>query len=158
MIKEIFCETDNETIVQLSRRYLWASFDCIDYADGVMLIHPALADPQRLIGGQMRKRSMSVFHPKKQWIEHADILPEEIPLQARLECLISGAVRAGQSPQDTARTMRFLCKQGAPIAALEEVLQSSLIICLSPAMRAAIRDMYYMMPKWIENASPDSFQ
>jgi hypothetical protein len=33
---------------------------------------------------------------------------------------------------------------------MEEVLQASLIVYVTQAMRRALSDMYHMMPKWIE--------
>ena len=40
---------DDELSLQLARRYLWASYDCVDYSGGVMLVHSALAEPRSVI-------------------------------------------------------------------------------------------------------------
>ncbi len=136
----------DETLNQLARRYLWASYDCMDYSDGVMLIHPALADPQSVIHG--KQRSGILMNPTGN-VSYTDILPEEIPLQREVEQAIFGALRDGRRAEDVARSLRLLCKQGAPLAALEEVLQASLIVYLSEPMRAALSDMFIQMPKWI---------
>ncbi|MGN0997769.1 MAG: hypothetical protein ACI4PG_12750 [Candidatus Ventricola sp.] len=146
---------DDELTTQLARRYLWASFDCVDYSGGVMLVHPALADPQHLIAAG-RRRSGLLLLPQES--SCADILPEEVPLQRELEYTLAGALRDGQRAQDVARDIRFLCKQGAPLSAMEDVLQSALIVYVSDAMRFALANMYYQMPKWIECAERTALQ
>lgn len=145
----------DELTMQLARKYLWASYDCVDYSGGVMLVHSALADPHHLIA-LSRRRCASLTECSGQGV--MEILPEEIPLQTMLERAISGAVRDGMHAQDVARSLRFLCKQGAPLAALEEVLQNTLIVCISPAMRCALVQMYLRMPKWIECAEMTAVQ
>lgn len=148
---------EDELLRQLSRRYLWASFDCVDYSGGVMLLHPALADPRHLISSNRRKPGI-LMPPQGDLSALMDILPEEIPLQQELERSIAGALREGHQAQDVARTLRFLCKQGAPLSAMEEVLQSSLIVYVSASMRGALSNMYYMTPKWIECAERSALQ
>lgn len=141
----------DELLMQLARRYLWASYDCVDYSGGVMLVHAALADPTVLIASGRRRKSMLTL-PGDPQQPVMDILPEEIPLQRDLERAIHGALRDGFQAQDVARNLRFLCKQGAPVSAMEEVLQSTLIVLVSAGMRGALKNMYYRMPKWIECA------
>lgn len=159
ILREVFGarEQQDELFMQLSRRYLWSSFDCVDYSGGVMLVHPALADPHHLIVSGRRKNGL-LLPPAGEPHGCMDILPEEIPLQAELERAIAGALRDGHRGSDVARNLRFLCKQGAPLSALEEVLQSSLIVYLSASMRGALSNMYYMMPKWIECAECAALQ
>lgn len=146
----------DERSMLLARRYLWASCDCVDYSEGVMLLHPALAEPYPLIASGRRKAW--VLPSIAQGGVGIDILPEEIPLQEDVERTIRGALRDGQQAKDVSRTLRFLCKQGAPLAAMEEVLQSSLIVLVSEPMRGALKNMYYMTPKWIESAQHAALQ
>lgn len=147
----------DELPIQLARRYLWASFDCVDYSGGVMLVHPALADPRHLIAAGRRRTSLQLLEREELSVQ-LDILPEEIPLQRGLERTISGALRDGQHAQDVARTLRFLCKQGAPLNVLEDMLQEALIVYVSPSMRCALENMYYRLPKWIECAEHAALQ
>lgn len=148
---------DDELMIQLARRYLWASYDCVDYSGGVLLVHPALADPRNLIAAGRRRPGMLLM-PQEDSCVQMDILPEEIPLQRDLERTLDGALRDGHQAQDVARTIRFLCKQGAPLPALEEVLQSTLIVFVTDAMRYALSNLYYRMPKWIECAERTALQ
>ena len=87
-----------------------------------------------------------------------DILPEEIPLQREMERAIAGALRDGQRAEDVATTLRLLCKQGAPLDALEDVLQTALIVYVSDAMRAALSDLYFQTPKWVISAGSETLQ
>lgn len=147
LLDDILPQTaEQELRIQLARRYLWASCDCVDYRGGVLLVHSALADPGHLIAAGRRRTGMLTM----QMDLSADILPEEIPLQQGLERVISGALRDEYRAADVARSIRFLCKQGAPLAAMEDVLQNALIVQVSTGMRAALANMYYGMPKWIE--------
>ena len=122
-----------------------------------MLVHSALADPRHLIACGRRKAGM---HVPLQMEHHAlmDILPEEIPLQQGLERAICGALRDEYREEDVARNLRFLCKQGAPLSAMEDVLQSTLIVYLSTGMRGALANMYDKLPKWIESSQRTALQ
>ena len=146
----------SELSLQLARRYLWASYDCVDYSDGVLLVHSALAEPRHMLADGRRRTGLLL--PPQSLQTGMDILPEEIPLQRGLELAIAGTLRDGLREADVARTIRFLCKQGAPLAAMEEVLQSSMIVYLSASMRGALADMYYMLPKWMECSEGASLQ
>ena len=113
-----------------------------------MLIHPALAEPQTLIYTKQKRTGMLAM-PMGSSPIMKDILPEEVPLQQELEQSIHSAMRDGHLAEDVARTIRLICKQGASLEAMEEVLQESLIVYVSPTMRKALADMYYMTPKWV---------
>ena len=149
------CDGD-ELSRQLARRYLWASYDCFDYREGVMLVHAALAEPRQVLSGIRRKTGFCLTDNAQTFA--ADILPEEVPLERALECAIKGALRAGIHEHDVSKTLRFLCKQGAPLEAMERVLQSSLIVCLSEAMRGALANMFYFTPKWVQCSGLKSVQ
>lgn len=139
----------DEAALQMARCYLWASFDCVDYNKGVLLVHDALADPGYLLTERRCKKGFLM--PAEENVPLVtDILPEEIPLQQALERALDGAVRSHINVQAAAREIRFLCKQGAPLDAMEAVVQSFLIVKSTEAMRSALADMYYRMPKWME--------
>lgn len=149
IVRDVLHAQDSVQLFHLARRYLWASCDCMDYSGGVMLVHRALAEPGRLAADCRRRLCVSpqMLDEQSAW---ADILPEEIPLQRRLELTLGGVLRSGYQEHEAASSIRFLCKQGAPIDAMEEVLQSMVIVMVTPAMRGALCDMYYGIPKWIE--------
>lgn len=157
ILREVIGGEKRESDCMLARQYLWASFDCMDYGEGVLLLHPALADPQHLLALGRRRSSLLNTGPEMIW-SPTDILPEEIPLEQALERTIDGALRDGRQPKEVARTLRYLCKQGAPLHAMEEVLQSSLIVLLTASMQGALENMYHMTPKWIQCAGRDALQ
>ena len=132
----------------LARHYLWAQCDCMDYHGGVLLVHSAFAEPGCMLasGGRIGRLCAA---ERVRCLVAADILPEEIPLQEALEREIEGALRPGRSAQEVARELRYLCKQGAPLDALAQVLQNALIVLLSERMRAALERMHAMTPKWV---------
>ena len=121
-----------------------------------MLIHPALAEPQSVMRG--KRRAGGLLMTPAGSARCTDILPEEIPLQRELERAIAGALRDGQCAEDVATTLRLLCKQGAPLDALEGVLQTALIVYVSDAMRAALSDLYFQTPKWVISAGSETLQ
>lgn len=148
LMRDVLGCRDEQTL-QLARRYLWASYDCVDYSGGVLLVHSALADPHHLLAAGRRRQGL-ILPPEAEFGAQMDILPEEIPLQRDLERALTGALRDEYRAEDVARNLRFLCKQGAPLDAMEEVLQSTLIVYVTRSMRGALANMYYSMPKWIE--------
>lgn len=152
ILRDVLEGSDDEIAKHLARRYLWASYDCLDYDDGVLLVHGALAEPRGMVCDVRRRSGLFVSHGHEQ--AAFDILPEEIPLQTELEYVIASSLRENETAQDIARMLRFLCKQGAPLSAMEEVLQSVLIVRITPAMRKVLRNMYYVLPKWTENGEP----
>lgn len=91
ILRDILCvDEQDEVFSQLARRYLWASYDCMDYNGGVMLIHPRWPTHQSVIRG---KRNLGgVLMMPSSAVRYTDILPEEIPLQKELECAIAGAL------------------------------------------------------------------
>lgn len=151
IVKDVLGGVGGLRAAQLARCYLWAGYDCLDYHGGVMLVHPALAEPGCLFAGCAR-RSYSLNPSELIHMGYMDILPEEIPLQKRLEYEVAGALRDGYRAEEAASSIRLLCKQGAPLWGMEEVLQSMLIVLLTPSMRDALRAMYDGIPKWIECA------
>ena len=157
IVSEVLKESaGDERMMAMARRYLWSSFDCIDHGGRVVLLHAALADPGDLL--YAGKRMSETWLHEGLAISRDDILMEEIPLQDALERAIHGALRSGINEKGIARDLRYLCKQGAPLSALEEILQQKLIVLLTPAMRSALRHMFYMTPKWVECSRSNAFQ
>ena len=156
ILSEVLDGMQDSVSKQLARRFLWSSYDCVDYANGVLLVHSALAEPELVRVG--RCRNAELFAAQRRNTIALDILPEEIPLERDLEYAMTGALRENASAHDVARMMRYLCKQGAPLAALEEVLQSFLMVHMDAFMRTALREMYYTMPKWAESREINALQ
>lgn len=138
-------EDADEEALQLARRYLWASFDCVDYEDGVLLVHPAVTDPHALARTGAR---LGAFTARELLGGMQGILPQEEPLEDALRRALSGALRPGTDEAECVRSLRLLCKQGAPLKALEEVLDSMLMVCRTPRMHAALGAMHAGVVRW----------
>ena len=103
LLREVFDQNArSELHMQLARRYLWSSYDCVDYSGGVMLVHAALADPRHLMPS-LRRRQGILLPPQTELTTQMDILPEEIPLQQALERAIRGALRDEYRAEEVAR-------------------------------------------------------
>lgn len=133
-------------------RYLWASYDCMDYNGGVMLIHPALADPQSVIRG---KRNLGgVLMMPSSAVCYTDILPEEIPLQKELECAIAGVRFAtGRRAEECCDNAASACASRARRSAhWKKFCRLLCQVYVSDSMRAALSDLYIQTPKWVAPA------
>lgn len=138
-------EPDEEAL-ELARHYLWASFECVDYADGVLLTHPAVADPLELAsrgGAQLES-----FTARELLGGMQGILPQEEPLEEALTRALHGALRPGVDVAESVRSLRLLCKQGAPVEALREVTDSLLMVRRTERMDAALLAMHAGAVRW----------
>lgn len=139
----------SEMRAQLARWHLWAGFDCIDYTDGVLLVHPALADPESMLANARRRTCFQASMSQK-IMDTAWMFPEETVIQQRLEHTLADVLRDGKRVTDVVMSLRYLCKQGAPFHVIKEELQQSLIVCVNKSMIQALYDMFVSTPKWIE--------
>ncbi|MFR5795218.1 MAG: hypothetical protein ACLUI3_06420 [Christensenellales bacterium] len=114
----------DEVRMHLARRYLWASYDCMDYSGGVMLIHPALAEPQSVMRG--KRRAGGLLMTPTGSARCTDILPEEIPLQQEMERAIAGAPRRSARGERRHNAAPFV--QAGAARRAGRCLQTALII------------------------------
>lgn len=154
--QQVLCsdESDEEAL-QLARRFLWASFDCVDYEDGVLLVHSAVSEPHKLARG--RRPQIEKFTAHELLGGMQGILPQEEPLEEALVSAIDGALRKGMDAQECAQSLRLLSKQGAPIEALREVLSSMLMVYCTPIMQTALEDMHYGVVRWDAMQEEESY-
>ena len=138
-------EPDQDAL-ELARHYLWASFDCMDYEDGVLLIHPAVANPQALT--HKHGVRLEQFTTRELLGGMQGILPQEEPLEDALTRALSGALRPGVDVAESVRTLRLLCKQGAPVDALREVTDGLLMVRRTERMDAALLSMHAGAVRW----------
>jgi hypothetical protein len=139
-------EEPDEEALALARHYLWASFDCEDYEDGVLLVHPALADPQAIVknGGA----HLTGFTARELLGGMQGILPQEEPYDEALKRAIGDALRPGVDLDEGVRSLRLLCKQDAPMDALEEVLDSLLMVRRTERMQSALQALHAGAVRW----------
>ena len=76
------------------------------------------------------------------------ILPQEEPLEDALKRAIDGALRPGVEMDESVQSLRLLCKQNAPVSALQEVLDSLLMVRRTERMDAALAAMHAGAVRW----------
>ncbi len=143
----LLADERDEEARSLARQYLWASFDCMDYADGVLLLHPALYDPEPVLCG-MRPELCS-FTAAQILGGMQGILPEEEGAQRAMAQALTGALRSGEDAEACAQELRLLIKQGADEQALRAVLAGRVTVMPGSTMMRALHTMLRAVPRWV---------
>ncbi len=135
--------------LELALRYLRAAYDyTYDRNGDMLLLHPGLADPERLI---------ALHTPAEVSVELSEdtmrgavdgILPEEEPLFDKLYGLFLGATRPELTPEGAAEDLLMLAKQGVSLKEMQEVLGTLLSVQPTEEMREAVALMHAQTPRW----------
>lgn len=141
----------DELAHDLAMRYLKSAYDYIlDNNQALILLHPGLADPYRLIA---KTRSGGVFTLELTQDMLlggiSGILPQEQPLHDALMGALQGAVRPDWDAGEAADDLRMLCKQGVSLETLESVMESMLMVMPTQEMKSAVRQLYWFTPHWL---------
>lgn len=150
MITEVMRRND-PLAVQVARRYLQASFEYIADANGdLILLHPGLADPYRMVGSQPVE-GVFTLELSQELIAGAmnGILPEEIPLHDMLCGALNGALRPEFDMAEAAQDLRMLAKQGVSLKEMEYVMGSMLSVLPTQRMKDALLNLYRYTPHWM---------
>ena len=130
---------------ELVERFLLAGYDYVyDRSGSLLLIHPGLADPERMMG--MDTAEMNPEALKKASDSINDL---ESPLYDRMLSLLIDVTRPEISPEDAAEDLMILAKQEVPFSDMMEVLSSQIICQPTVEMRAALRDLSDRIPRWL---------
>lgn len=142
---------DDAQCRMLGRRYFKAAFEYIEDADGALiLLHPGLADPYRLM--------LSLAGTGTFCLElSADVvaggvyglLPEEAELHEKMCGALIGATRPEYDPAEAAEDLRMLAKQGVSYAEMESVMSSMLCVLPDQTMKDALYQLYCRTPHWV---------
>lgn len=150
LMHDVF-KREDEVSLQLARRYLQSSFEYVTDANGdLILLHPGLADPYRLVNSQ-RTDGIFTLQLSQEMIAGGmnGILPEEIPLHERMCGALNGALRPEYELSEAAEDLRMLVKQGVSLSELENVMASMLSVMPTQRMMAALKEMYLCTPHWM---------
>lgn len=134
----------------LAMRYLQAAYDFFYDQEGEMiLLHPGLAEPERLFRA-MPEKPAGPMELDEDTIRGAmeGLMPEERPLFGRLYGLLTGATRPEITVEEAAEDLRMLVKQGVSLPVMREVLSSMLTIQPTQEMLRAVDELYLMTPRW----------
>lgn len=135
-------------------RYLRTSYDYMIDRDGEMLLlHPGLAEPDRLL--RAAPLTFSSAHPidlDEETMAGAieGLMPEERPLFDKLYGLLVGATRPEITEEGAVEDLRMLAKQGVSLPEMQNVLTSLLTVAPTEEMRQAVEQLYMMTPRWGE--------
>ena len=143
---------DGSLAMQIARRYLQASFEYVTDANGdLILLHPGLADPYRLVGGERADGGIFTLELSQEMIAGGmnGILPEEQPLNEALCGALNGALRPEYELGEAAEDLRMLAKQGVGLKEMENVMASMLAVLPTRAMKDALERLYLCTPHWM---------
>lgn len=136
--------------LNLAKRYLRASYDyTYDRSGDMLLLHPGLADPERLLASSQPVQHIAIELDEDTMRGAVDgILPEEVPLFELLLGLFKGATRPELTPEGAAEDLIILAKQGVPLSEMQEVLGTLLSVYPTEEMRQAVTQVHQRTPRW----------
>ncbi len=141
----------------LIRRFICASFDYVFDGNGnLTLIHPGLADPDRMIGMMAEPAVAGTFQEMNQdTLNNASgsVMDLESPLYDQMLSSILGSVRPELTPEDAVEDLIILAKQGVSLKDMKEVLSSMLVSIPTPDMLKALENIQRQIPQWLYYSS-----
>ena len=135
---------------RLAMRYLRNTFDyCYDRNGDMLLLHPGLAEPERMIAGGLVMTRADFELDEATLLGAMDgLLPEERPLFDRMFGLLWGAVRPEITEEEAVEDLRMLAKQGVSLTEMNEVLSSLLTVRPTPEMLEGVKVLHRHTPRW----------
>lgn len=129
----------------LFHRFLLVGYDCMyDRSGRLLLIHPGLAEPERMMDSARADLDLRAVSSASDTV--GDL---ENPLYDRMLGLLLDVTRPEITPEDAVEDLIILAKQEVPFPDMEEVL-SSLIICrVTPEMCRALLEISSQVPRWL---------
>lgn len=143
---------EDERAMNIARRYLQASFEYVTDAGGdLILLHPGLADPYRLVGGERANGGIFTLELSQEMIAGGmnGMLAEEEPLHEALCGALNGALRPEYELEEAAEDLRMLAKQGVSLREMESVMASMLAVLPTADMKSALKRLYLCTPHWM---------
>lgn len=142
-----------ENRTDLIRRLMYASFDYVyDKAGHLTLIHPGLADPDRLIC-QMSvpsvNESIRDLSPDTLNSASSSVMDLESPLYEQMLSTLLDSVRPELTPEDAVEDLIILAKQGVPLKDMKEVLSSMLVSIPTDDMLKSLENLQRQIPRWL---------
>ena len=126
-------------------RFLLVSCDYVyDHSGKLLLIHPGLAEPERMMDQAGADLDIHTLSSASDSI--GDV---ESPLYEQMLGLLSDVTRPEIEPEDAVEDLILLAKQEVPFADMEEVLSSLLICQVTPDMRRALKECCDRVPRWL---------
>lgn len=135
----------------LARRYLKSAFEYMtDSSNQMILLHPGLADPYRLIAA-VNGEELFTLELSQEMVAGGmnGLFPEEEPLHEAMCGALEGFLRPEYDVAEATEDLRMLAKQGVSLRAMEAVMASMLCVVPTPAMKRALEQLHQCTPHWI---------
>ena len=137
----------------LIRRLMYASFDYVfDSSGNLTLIHPGLADPDRMICQMSAPDVSDTFQGLSLDLLNnasASVMDLESPLYDQMLSVLLGSVRPELTPEDAVEDLIILAKQGVSLKDMKEVLSSMLVSIPTPDMLKSLENLQRQIPRWL---------
>ena len=141
LLKDTFADGHPELI----ERFLLTGYDYVyDYRGGLLLIHPGLADPEKMMNITSTEMNQEALNSANDSINDL-----ESPLYERMLGLLLNVTRPEITPEDAVEDLIILAKQEVPWNDMVEVLGTLLICRPTAEMRAALREISDRVPRWL---------
>ena len=144
-------ERSDELARSIAMRYLKSTFEYMETEEGsLMLVHPGLADPYRLLRG-LSDEGLITLELTQEMVAGGmnGIFPEEVPLHEAMRGALDGALRPECDADEAAEDLRILAKQGVSLEEMEDVMATMLCVLPTPLMKQSLRLLYESTPHWI---------
>lgn len=129
----------------LFERFMLVGYDYVyDRSGKLLLIHPGLAEPER-----MMDYTCSDLDPGTLSSASDSVGDLESPLYEQMLSLLSNVTRPEITPEDAVEDLIILAKQEVPYSDMEDVLSSMLICQVTPDMRRTLREFNNRVPRWL---------
>ncbi|MEA5016712.1 MAG: hypothetical protein VB099_19345 [Candidatus Limiplasma sp.] len=135
----------------LARRYLKSSFEYMtDSSNQMILLHPGLADPYRLIAAVNSDELFTLELSQEMMAGGMNgLFPEEEPLHEAMCGALEGSLRPEYDVAEATEDLRMLAKQGVSLEEMEAVMASMLCVVPTPDMKRALEQLHQCTPHWI---------
>ncbi len=149
-LEDVMGRSDRQA-VNIARRYLQAAFEYMtDSHNELILLHPGLADPYRLIAA-MSQEGLFTMELSQEMIAGGmnGLFTEEEPLHEAMRGALQGFLRPEYDVDEATEDLRMLAKQGVSLTEMEAVMASMLCALPTEAMKHALEQLYHFTPHWI---------
>ena len=152
-LQSLLKDTCAEGREDLMQRMLRSAFDYIyDKFGNLILIHPGLADPDRMMhqlaavskAHSFREMSTDMLNSAS-----ASVMDLESPLYEHMLSSLHGAVRPELTPEDAVEDLIILAKQGVSFSDMKEVLSSMLLSIPTEEMLKSLENISGQIPRWL---------
>ena len=137
----------------LIRRLICASFDYVyDPSGNLTLIHPGLADPDKMICQMSAPAVSDAFQNlSMDMLSHAStsVMDLESPIYDRMLSALLGSVRPELTAEDAVEDLIILAKQGVSLKDMQEVLSSMLVSIPTQDMLKSLETLQRQIPRWL---------